>query len=231
MARKLFAIRLQELVVDSNGDFPGANPSHDDDLGLKNNALIASLTYPRPGAPQVISVKQYDLENGKAATLTVDDEFFDPLLFREDVLDRTVLSVKVTNLDESGKAGKFFLKVFSVVLGAGFTAATSGLGGILGAVVGFGIDTLTGGVSGAGDQHVDVIGEAKLNINVRNFSDKPELITLDLIAPDTITRSGFAFDPQTHQAVQNQVVITTKGQRNGHVILEVSAQTQELATV
>jgi hypothetical protein len=223
MPQKLLIVRITELVVVSNGDFPGSRPSHDDDLGLKNNSLIATLTYPRSGAPQVLSVKQYDLEDSKPATLVADDEFFDSLLFREEVFDRTVLRIKVTHLDESGKAGKFFLKLFSVIVGAGFSAVTGGLGGILGAVVGFGIDRLTGSIAGAGDQSVDVIGQAKQTLSMDAVTEQPQQIRLDLIAPETLIRRGFTFDPETHQAVEKDIVLTSKGQPNGHIVIEISA--------
>lgn len=223
MSRKLLTVRVEELVVKSNGDFPGTRPSHDDDLGLKNNSLIAALTYPRSGAPLVLSVKQYDLENGKPASLVSSDPFFDPLLFREEVLDRSVLTLRVTNLDQAGKAAKFFLKIFSVVLGAGLGAATAGLGNVLGAVVGFGIDGLKGRVSSAGDQEVDVIGEARIDLDMDDWSEVPRRVSLPLVPPTTVRRRGFVLDPETHQPVQQEMTVTEKGVPNGSITLSIAA--------
>ena len=225
MPKKLLIIRIQELVVTSNGDFPGEKPSHNDELGLKNNALIASLKYPRSGAPQVLSVKQYDLVDGKPAYLLdekIPDEFFDKLLFHEEVLDQTLLQVKVTNFDSTGKVVKFFLKLFSVILGAGFTAASGGLSGVLGAVVGFGVDALKTGTSGAGDDHVDTIGIARLPLSMDAYSDKPQVVNLELTAPETITRRGFVMDPE-HGVQEKEKTVTTEGKANGHIIMEISA--------
>jgi len=227
MATKKLVIRILDLKVNSNGDFPGTKPSHDDDLGLKNNSLMASLTYPRSGASQVLSVKQYDLANGTPAVLIDPDHpdpFFDSLLFREDVDDQTVLNVKVTNLDESGKAGKFFLALFGAVFGAGVGAVTGGLSSVIGAIVGFGVDQIRSNVGSAGDAHVDVIGEARLPIQVADFGAAPAIKQLDLIAPATIQRSGFVMSPVPGQgAVEQTIDVTTKGRSNGTLTLEITA--------
>src|ERR1035437_8026413 len=116
MSKKLLTVVIEELIANSNGDFPDATPSDDADQGLKNNALSASLRYPRSGAPQITSAKQYDLANGKPATLLDPqhpDNFFDPLLFREEVIDRTVLNLKLTDRDAASGFEKFLLGVFS----------------------------------------------------------------------------------------------------------------------
>ncbi len=227
MATKQLIIRIVDLKVTSNGDFPGTKPSHDDDLGLKNNSLMASLTYPRSGASQVMSVKQYDLADGSAAVLVNPedpDPFFDPLLFREDVDDQTVLNVKVTNFDESGKATKFFLALFGVVFGAGVGAVTSGLSSVIGAIIGFGVDQIKSNVGSAGDGHVDVIGEAKLPIKVADFGAVGVTKQLDLIAPATIQRSSFVFSPIPGQGpVEQTINVTTKGQSNGTLTVEITA--------
>jgi hypothetical protein len=125
---------------------------------------MASLTYPRSGASQVMSVKQYDLVNGQSAVLLDADNpdpFFDPLLFRKDIDDQMLLNVKFTNFDESGKATKFFLALFGVIFGAGVGAVTSGLSSVIGAIVGFGVDQIKSNVGSAGNEHVDVIGQGQ----------------------------------------------------------------------
>jgi hypothetical protein len=226
MQRQL-TIRIRELVVDSNGDFPGTKPSHNDDLGLRNNSLMASLTYPRSGASQVLSVKQYDLEDGKPARLVDEDNpspFFDPLLFREDVQDQTVLNIKVTNLDESGKAEKFFLTLLGTIFGAGASVVTGGLSTVIGAIVGFGVDQLRGGIGSAGNAHIDTIGTAQLPISMDAYSAEPIVRVIELIAPQTIERSGFVRNPQPgQQPIQKTIAVTTKGKSNGRLTLEISA--------
>lgn len=225
MSKKLLVVRIQELVVSSNGDYPGERPSRNDELGLKNNSLMASLKYPRSGAPQVVSIKQYDLVSGSPAHLLDErtpDEFFDNLLFREEVLDQTVLHLTITNFDATGKVVKFFLKLFSVIIGAGFTAASSGLTTVLGAVTGFGVDTMRAGVSGSGDDHVDRIGEARLPLSMDKLTEAPQSIRLELTAPETIIRRGYHMDPE-HGVEDREIAVTTQGKANGHITLEILA--------
>ena len=222
MATKLVTIRITHLVVTSNGDFPGENPSHDAELGLKNNSLLASLTYPRSGASQVLSAKQYDLANSVPAQLLdpdTPDNFFDTLLFREDVDDQTMLHLKVTNFDGSGKGTKFFFKLFSVVLGAGVGVASGGLSTVIGAIVGFGVDQIKTGINSAGDAHIDTIGQAQLPISVVEYSTVPVVKVLQLIAPQTIQRSGFVGQPPAEHTMD----VTTKGKSNGSITLEITA--------
>jgi hypothetical protein len=227
MSRKLLTVVISELVVNSNGDIPGDKPSDDPDTGLKNNALSASLRYPRSGAPQVTSTKQYDLLNGKPATLLDPDQpdtFFDPLLFREEVIDRTVLNLNVTDRDAASGFEKFLLGVFSTVLGAGFAAVTGGLSGILGAVTGLGIDNLKNQITGAGNETMTVIGKAQpLPLVMDNLSPTPVIQTLPLIAPADVVKRGFVFDPNTHQPVLHDFTLLKKGDPNGHVTLQIMA--------
>jgi hypothetical protein len=174
-----------------------------------------------------MSVKQYDLVDGKSAVL-VDannpDQFFDPLLFREDVDTQSVLNVKITNLDEGGKATKFFLAVFGAIFGAGLGAVTGGLSSFLGAIIGFGVDQVKSSIGSAADQHIDVIGEAKLPFSVNDFGPAPKTVKLDLVAPATIERSGFVLDQTSGQGfVQKTVDVTTKGKSNGTLTLEIAA--------
>jgi hypothetical protein len=227
MTKKLLTVVIKELVVNTNGDIPGSKPSDDPDSGLKNNALSASLRYPRSGAPQVTSTKQYDLENGKPAVLLDPDHpdaFFDPLLFREEVLDRTVLSLKVTDRDAASGFEKLLLGLFSAVLGGGFAAVTSGLSGILGAITGFGIDNVKNQISGAGNETVTCIGQIDaMPLAMDDIPDGGLIVPLPLTAPVDVIKRGFVIDPNTHQAVEHEFDLLKKGNQNGHVTLQITA--------
>jgi hypothetical protein len=227
MSRKLLTVVIQELVVNVNGDIPGDKPDDDPDTGLKNNALSASLRYPRSGVPQLTSTKQYDLEDGKPAILldpTHPDSFFDPLLFREEVIDRTVLNLSVTDRDAASGFEKFLLGLFSTVLGAGFTAVTGGLSGILGAVTGLGIDNLKTQISGAGDESVTVIGQAAaVPLIMDDLSETGTVMPLALTVPDDVVKRGFVIDPVTRRPVLQDFTLLKKGDHNGHVNLLISA--------
>jgi hypothetical protein len=54
-------IMVESITVVSNGDVPGSTPKHTS--GKQNNAITASLIYPRGGYPQISSVIQADLKN------------------------------------------------------------------------------------------------------------------------------------------------------------------------
>lgn len=226
MSKKLLTVVIEELVVRSNGDLPGDKPSDDPDKGLKNNALSASLRYPRSGAPQIASIKQYDLVNDKPAVL-IDpdrpDSFFDPLLFREEVIDRTALNLKVTDRDAASGFEKFLLSIFATVLGAGFTAATSGLSGILGAVTGLGIDNIKSKISGAGDENVTVIGQIEpLQLMMDDLSPTPMRKELPLKVPDDVIKPILVRGADTH-FVRQDITLLRKGDVNGRVVLLISA--------
>ncbi len=225
MSKKLVTIRIKELKVDVNGNFDGENFAHDDDKGLKNNALTASLKYPRSGAPSLLTVKQYDLVNKTPATLLDSeqpDPFFDPLLFREEVLDRTVLHVAVTKLDASGGASKFFLGLLATILTAGFSAVTGGLGSVLGAIAGFGVDKMTGDLTKAGDDNNTLIGVADLEIQVDQLPEAGQEFPLVLKVPQDVVRTRLVLGPNNHPQTQD-VQLLQKGQQNGTLTLVISA--------
>jgi hypothetical protein len=227
MSKKLLTVVLEELVVDTNGDLAGERPSDDPASGARNNALTASLRYPRSGAPQIISTRQYDLVNGKPATLldaSNPDEFFDPLLFREEVLDRTVLNLKVTDRDAAAGFEKFFLAVFSTVLGAGFSVVTGGLSSVLGAVAGFGVEHMKDSICGAGNETITVIGKAApLALVMDELSPTATRVHLALTAPIDVIKCGLVIDPETSKPVAKDYTLLKAGAANGYVILRISA--------
>lgn len=225
MSQKLVTIRIKNLVVESNGNFDDEHFAHDDEQGLKNNSLMASLKYPRSGAPNVVAVKQFDLGNNDPARL-IDadhpDEFFDPLLFREEVTDYTVLHLGVTKLDAEGKATKIFLSLLSVLLKAGFGVATGGLGAVLGAVAGFGVDGITGEITKAGDNNDTLIGAADIPIKTDDYSGVSKEIEIKFKVPKDVVRRRLVLDAHNHP-VPEDVTLLKKDQQNGSITLLVSA--------
>jgi len=124
MTTSLVTVRINKLWIPVNGNFKDEAFAKGD-KGIKNNALAASLRYPRSGAPNIVAVKQYDLPGGDHDAILSDpkdedaDEYFDKLLFREEVTDRTVLHLAVTKYDRESKFDKFLAGIFAAVFSAG----------------------------------------------------------------------------------------------------------------
>lgn len=227
MPKKLVTVRIKSLTVDTNGNFPDEGFAQDADHGLKNNSLMASLKYPRSGAPNVLAVKQYHLVNHVPANLIDDqhpDQFFDPLLFREEVVGHTNLHLGLTKLDATGKGAKILLNVLAVVLGAAFGVVTGGLGKVLGAVVGLGVDGITSAIKKAGDNNDILIGAIDIPLDVDKLSEQEVELPLALKAPQAVIRQRLVVNA-ANQPVPTDVEILAKDQPNGSIILLVSATT------
>ena len=218
MSKKLLRVLIEDLVVFSNGDVPGEAPAQDGDL--ENNAVFASLRYPRSGVPEAVSVVQIDLKNNQSPeTLNVNDFFSDSGLFKEEVQDETILKIKVTNRDSRSRLAEIVGKALGGVLGL----ATGGFGKVAGLVAGFGIDALTKSIASEADQQFFVIGAIEpLRLKVDEIpANEPLRVNRPLIIPVEIRKRFFVL--QDGQTVQRELVLR-KGQHNGNIILRITAE-------
>lgn len=220
MSKKLLTVTIESVVVFSNGDVPSGKPASAGEK--KNNAVVASLKYPRSGAPEVMSALQVDLTNNEPPKLDLND-FFSCGLFKEEVQDETILQVKVTDRDEAGKVEKFLLKLLSVVVGAGFGVATGGLSGVLGAVTGCGIGAVKTAIGAAGDESVFVIGQTeKVRLNMDQLpAGQPLRMDLPFTVPDEVRKPYSVLEGG--QVVEKAMVLP-KGMHNGNIILRLTAR-------
>jgi hypothetical protein len=220
MSKKLLTVTIESITVFSNGDVPGAKPASGDEK--KNNAVVASLKYPRSGAPEVVSGLQFDLTNNESPKLDLAD-FFDSGLFKEEVQDETILQIKVTDRDVSSKAEKVLLSVLSVVFSAGLGIATGGLNKFLGAVTGFGIDSITGSIKGAGDESIFIIGQTdKVRLEMDKLpADQPLRMNIALTVPKEVRKPFFVLE--NGQEVKKELVLA-QGIHNGNVVLRLTAK-------
>jgi hypothetical protein len=152
MASKLFFVTVESITLDTVGE-----PVNVDDKSIKH-AVTASLLYPRSGAPNITSALTIQ-DLSKGPNILPSDSFYDNGIFKEEVQDSTMMSLKVISRQSKSNVEKFLLAFFATVLGAGLGVVTGGLGNILGAITGFGIDKLKSGIQSAGDDEVIVIGE------------------------------------------------------------------------
>lgn len=165
MSKILLRVNIEKVWVKSNGDLPKKeNADEHDKKAQKNNAIVATMVYPRSGAPNVISTKMVNLQNNKVKSFDLED-FWDSGLFKEEVDGETKLRIQVTDRDKISKFDKVFTTIFSALMGAGLGAVTGGISNVfLGAIANLGIKTYTGTISVGKGEKINVIGEAALTL-------------------------------------------------------------------
>lgn len=222
MSKRTLWISIESITLLQNGDVPGQTAPQGDN---KRNAVMASLTYPRSGAPTVTSGQQYNVPQD-APFQPDQTNFFISGLFKEDVDTATMLEIKVTDTDFASKAEKIFVAILGALVNAGLTAAAGGLTGFLGAIAGAGIGQIKTGMSGLGGDQVYVVGATdKIALNMDDLpSDKatPLRMGLGLVVPDDIDKPYFVLDPETGNPVERHLLIP-KGTPNGEIILLLAA--------
>ncbi len=183
MPRTLVEIQLDSLKVISNGDLPkDKKPVKPKGTGKENNVLMATLVYPRSGAPNVVSTKAIDLK---------DDQVYAPkgywkkLLFKEEIQDRSVLKIEVLDRDEVSKVAKFFVAIFNTILSTVLGGLVKGAISheVVGAVANLGVAKIAGAYELGDGVSLDSIGEFELELKESSI---PTIVEGDLIAPKTI---------------------------------------------
>jgi hypothetical protein len=196
MSKKLLTVKIESILVNVNGEVPGAKP----DKTNQRNVLTATLLYPRSGAPSVASAKQFDLQPGKSPDRLDQADFFSCGLFKEEVNDETILEIAVTDRDIASNFEKGFVQVFSAILGA----------------------AITGGVKNAGADSSVTIGQTdKVRLKMDDLAEAPTRMTLGFTVPALIEKNFFAPGP-TGDPVEQRMRIEA-GSANGTITLLVSA--------
>lgn len=217
MSKKLLTVKVESLKLAYTGLLPGEHPSPNPGNPNKKNALTATLLYPRSGAPTVASLMQFDLTPNVAATPNLDD-FFDSGLFKEEVLDETILELEIVERDTSTVFEKALLQVFATLFGAAIGVATGGLSKILGAITGLASSTITDSLKKSGDDQKQSIGKSgKIRLKVDELRDRPQRMGIPLIVPEDIVRKFFG------PGGTEQTLTVQKNSTNGEIVLQVSA--------
>ena len=215
-------VTIESIELFSNGDVPGQSaPSG----GEKRNAVIASLTYPRSGAPAVTSAQQFNLPE-KILFSPDQTDFFACGLFKEEVQDETILEIKVTDTDRSGKIEQFVVRLLSLLGGAALGAATEGLTTFLGAIASAGVGIVRSGFPNIDPaEQVFIIGATdRIRLQVDSLPADPAQplrMNLALMVPEEIRKPFFELDA-TGKPVHKEIVLP-KGLHNGNIVLRLSA--------
>jgi hypothetical protein len=221
VSKRVVWVSIESITLIINGDVPGQGAPKGDD---QKNAVLATLTYPRSGAPTVSSGQQYNIPS-KTPYQPDQTDFFVSGLFKEDVQDETILQIKITDTDKASKSEKIFFTILGTLVNAALTAATGNLTGFLGAIAGAGVSQIQTGMGGLGGDQVYVMGETdsvKLQVdNLPTDKNNPLRMTLGLTVPDDIDKAYFTLGP-TGQSVTNHLVLP-KGSVNGTITLRVAA--------
>lgn len=218
MSRKVLIIKVESIRVNSNGDPADEVPGKD----ARNNAIIANLKYPRPGAPNITTTMPLNLTSGQELALNLDN-FWESGLFKEDVLDETVLSIEVTDNDKIRKLDKFLARFVQAIMGAGLGMVTGGISNaIVGAVVNLPVAAIKGSYRIDKDNTLAVIGQASRALDISSI---PETLELDLVAPKTIEKKYLGFkEPGSTQVVQKKKRLIKKGDVNGKIRLSLKVK-------
>jgi hypothetical protein len=178
MTPLLLQISLKQVQVEFNGDevhksgSKARSPASPEDTAAQDNLIIASLQYPRPGAPVVTTTKALDLPSGFTKSFD-KSEFWESLLFKETVYGETVLQVLVSDRDNRST----FLRIAGLIMSAGIGgllgASIKGITNVvLGSVATGTTEPLLGAIKNAGGKgNTKVIGKsAKISIRVEGES-------------------------------------------------------------
>ncbi len=219
MPSKLVTVKVESVMLHYTGLLPGEHPNPNPDNPDKKNVLTATLLYPRSGAPTVASVLQFDLAPDVPATPDLTD-FFDSGLFKEEVLDETILEIEVVERDTSSVFEKALLQIFATLFSAGIGVATGGLDKILGAITALATGSITDSLKKAGDDQKQSVGKSeKIRLKVDELTEAPIRLAIGLTVPEDIERRFFGAG-----GVEETLRIP-KGSPNGEVILSVTAIT------
>ncbi|MBN1296825.1 hypothetical protein JXA80_08580 [bacterium] len=133
MTERLLKVIIHEIHVENNGDSvdqKGRTDPH------KNNTVIATLKYPRSGAPTVVSKFPCDLTSGQSKMFDVAD-FWDSGLLKETVQEESKLELIITDRDAPTKIERFFHAYFTAGMVAGMGVYTGMISSkVIGAIAG-----------------------------------------------------------------------------------------------
>lgn len=225
-------VSVESITVLSNGDAPGSQPNHAG--GLMNNAIGATLVYPRGGHPEIASVIQADLKDGVPYTYDTAD-FYGPagdgvhapgLFKEEEIEDECPLRIQVTSNDDASHLTLVLERVFTNLLGAAVFIVPGGQ--IVSAGVEFAAESLGDLIAGQSKGSIDVIGACHVMLNVAQLlaGPNPLRMTLPLIAPKTIHKGWFFPDSPSSGGpihwLPTEGDLTVAGQSNGRITLTIS---------
>jgi len=234
MANCYITVLVESITVFSNGDAPGSKPNHAG--GMDNNAISATLDYPRGGVPALTSLIQADLQNDTPYAFDTSD-FYGPngdgvhapgLFKQEEIEDECPLKIQITSNDSAGHLTLVLEKVFANLLGAAVLIVPGGQ--IVAAAVEFAASSVGDLIAGQSKGSIDVIGTATVMLKAADLltAVNPLRMTVPLIAPTTIHKKWFVDQAPAGGgpavATPAEADLTTAGQPNGRITLRITIQ-------
>lgn len=210
MARGVLRLLIQSIQVKSNGDVP-------EDQKPKtgtSNLLVATLRYPRSGAPSVVTTFPLDLKDNVVHNFDVGD-FFGSVIFKEEIDTETILKIQLLDRQEPST----FTKVVAALAGAIFGAALDGIVGgisnaIVGAVAALPVTSLKSSFKLDGET-TTVLGEGEIKLSVGSI---PGTLAVPLTVPEDVTEEYYGFaQPGGGQPQKMRKVILKKNDSLGTV--------------
>ncbi|HET9087968.1 MAG TPA: hypothetical protein VFN53_10630 [Acidobacteriaceae bacterium] len=232
MANCKVTVLVESITVVSNGDVPGSRPNHAG--GLKNNAISATLVYPRGGRPEIASVIQADLKDNVPYEYDTAD-FYGPAgdgvqapgLFKEEEIEEECpLRIQVTSNDDASHLALVLEKVFTNLVGAAVFVVPGGQ--LVSAAVEFAAESLGDIIAGQSKGSIEVIGACQVMLNAAELlaGPNPLRMTLPLIAPKTIHKGWFLQQMPPGGGPSHWLPaegdLTVAGQPNGRITLMIS---------
>jgi hypothetical protein len=217
MTRKTLEISLDRLEIQQNGEFLNREG---------RNVLSASLVYPAPGRPLLTTMKSLKLEQNQTIDFATGADpvtkkpytWSDRLLFKEDVVERALLTVQLTDVVTAPAFEKFVAAVFGSAATAAWAAFTGGIGNV----------ALAGAAEAIGAAHLDslkidgdtvyVLGATSIEIDLAQ--SLPLQATRDLIVPAAVDRYRDVFVGATNQVTRERLHLD-KGVVNGRIVIGV----------
>lgn len=187
----------------------------------KDNALVATLRYPRSGSSSVLATRAFDLESKKEKVL--EGGFLDTGLLKEVIQGETGLTVHITDRDKRNRVWVFIRKVLGAIFGSLIGADIGKISEVVVASTATEVaGSLQSAVVGSDQDRIETVAQSKEvrikigrgGIEVENPSDdirfEGGLLTLKLTAPNDLSIGD---DEEI-----------AKGDPNGHVVLRLTQE-------
>jgi hypothetical protein len=217
MARCMLRLSIHTIQVKSNGDVPEDQLPKDG----TNNLLVATLRYPRSGAPSIVSTFPLNLQDNVLQSFDVAD-FFTSGVFKEEIDTETILKIQVMDRAQPSTFTKVVAALAGAILGAELGGIVGGISNaIVGAVAKLPADAVTSSFK-VDDETVTVLGEGEVRLSVGSI---PSALTINLTAPADVTKTYYApVQPGDSKVQRKTTVLLKKGDSLGSVSLVANVE-------
>ena len=216
MAKKLLEISLNKLRIEENGEVTRREG---------RNVLTASLIYPARGKRLVTTVKslklgdhqEVDFVGGKDPATGRRYTWADRILFKEEIVDHSLLVVQLTNVAVPAKLEKFLAGVFTTIFAGAWAAVSGGITNLVLATVMESAASAHLESLKVDGERLDVIGDGALDLDVAALPAEAEI---PLVVPCEVSVPRLVFGPNGKVKREERLVLAA-GAENGSVTLQI----------